>query len=593
MSYLVFARKWRPQTFSEVIGQKHVTKTLQNAISSERIGHAFLLTGSRGVGKTSVARILAKALNCKDGPAIEPCNQCPACTGITNGSSVDVLEIDGASNTGVDDVRELRENARYLPAQSRRKIYIIDEVHMLSNNAFNALLKTLEEPPAHVVFIFATTEPHKIPETILSRCQRFDFRRIPLQEILNQLKKVVQKEGVQISEQSLLVLCREAEGSMRDAQSLLDQVISFGGLEVSDKDVIEVLGVIDRKWLFSTSKAIIKRDSKQCLEIVENIYRFGYSIEHFYQNLLEHFRDLVIAKLGGDVSSLLNLPDNEIEALVELANEVSLEDLQNWFDLLIRSDEEIRRASFPKMVMEMVLVKMANFPSTRSIRDVLLGIEELEQRIERIAGKPTSKGELQAIEDEEEARLPVVENQELEQRIERIADEPAGKGELQVIDEEEARLPVVENQEPEKEPEAKDDNASEGSLDVFWNDLLEHFRTQNPLFAAVLEDGEPVLKGEGKLEISFQNSFCMEKAKNAEFQRAVDRFCQDFFNREIELSFILREGKGNSSKGVSKGHGNRSMANERERIEEDIRRHPVVQQAIEILRGKIVEVRVN
>ncbi len=309
MSYLVFARKWRPQFFSEVIGQKHVTKTLQNAISSERIGHAFLLTGSRGVGKTSVARILAKALNCKDGPATEPCNDCPACTGITNGSSVDVLEIDGASNTGVDDVRELRENARYLPAQSRRKIYIIDEVHMLSNSAFNALLKTLEEPPTHVVFIFATTEPHKIPETILSRCQRFDFRRIPLQEILNQLKKVVQKEGVQISEQSLLVLCREAEGSMRDAQSLLDQVISFAGWFAGDPfdPLLQLL---------NTQEHILYRTGR-------------WKICHLYQ---DHLHDPLWT---GGPSNLLIASDEEVEPILKVLKGYLICEFNKGFDFVI------------------------------------------------------------------------------------------------------------------------------------------------------------------------------------------------------------------------------------------------------------------
>ena len=224
-SYLVLARKWRPQVFEEVIGQRHITQTLQNAISQKRVAHAFLFAGARGVGKTSTARILAKALNCETGPKINPCNQCANCQEITNGSSMDVIEIDGASNRGIDEIRELRENVRYTPAKSHYKIYIIDEVHMLTKEAFNALLKTLEEPPPHIVFVIATTEPHKIPATILSRCQRYDFKRISVKEVMESLKRIVAEEGIQISQRGLISISQESEGSLRDAQSLLDQVI--------------------------------------------------------------------------------------------------------------------------------------------------------------------------------------------------------------------------------------------------------------------------------------------------------------------------------------------------------------------------------
>jgi len=249
MSYLVLARKWRPQLFEEVIGQRHVTQTLQNAISQQRVAHAFLFTGARGVGKTSSARILAKALNCEKGLRTNPCNECASCQEITHGTSMDVIEIDGASNRGIDEIRELRENVRYTPAKSRYKVYIIDEVHMLTKEAFNALLKTLEEPPPHIVFIFATTEPHKIPATILSRCQRYDFKRIPFREVVESLKWIVEKEGIQISQRGLLSIAQGSEGSLRDAQSLLDQVIAYSGREIRDEDVVEVLGLIDRRVL--------------------------------------------------------------------------------------------------------------------------------------------------------------------------------------------------------------------------------------------------------------------------------------------------------------------------------------------------------
>ena len=268
MSYLVLARKWRPQSFEEVVGQPHVVQTLTNAISAERIAHAYLLSGARGIGKTSVARIMAKALNCAQGPSPTPCNECESCEEITGSASLDVLEIDGASNRGINEIRELRENVKYAPARSPHKIFIIDEVHMLTPEAFNALLKTLEEPPAHVIFIFATTEPNRIPITILSRCQRFNFRRIASKEIIQRLEEIVEKEGIRISKNSIQLLTREAEGSMRDAQSLLDQAISFAGNEVRDEDVAEVLGVIDRRLLYDISLAIANHDSQRCLDFL-------------------------------------------------------------------------------------------------------------------------------------------------------------------------------------------------------------------------------------------------------------------------------------------------------------------------------------
>src|SRR4030042_1720671 len=314
-SYLVLARKWRPQLFEEVVGQQHITQTLQNAISQKRGAHAFLFTGARGVGKTSTARILAKALNCEKGLQTNPCDQCTNCQEITHGTSMDVIEIDGASNRGIDEIRELKENVRYTPAKSRHKIYIIDEVHMLTREAFNALLKTLEEPPPHIIFVFATTEPHKIPATILSRCQRYDFKRIPLKEIIGSLKWIIEEEKVQISQRGLLLIARESEGSMRDAQSLLDQVISYGGKQIRDEDMTDVLGLIDQKILYDTIEAIAQKDTERCLEIVENIYQYGYDIQHFCQELLQYLRNLILIKVSRHPEELIELPAEELEGL--------------------------------------------------------------------------------------------------------------------------------------------------------------------------------------------------------------------------------------------------------------------------------------
>ncbi|HPX31796.1 MAG TPA: DNA polymerase III subunit gamma/tau, partial [Smithella sp.] len=294
MEYQVLARKFRPQTFEEVAGQAHVVKTLRNAIAQGRVAHAFLFSGPRGVGKTSVARILSKALNCEKGPTPTPCNQCSNCIEITNNSSLDVHEIDGASNRGIDEIRELRENVKFAPASSRYKIYIIDEVHMLTDPAFNALLKTLEEPPAHVVFIFATTESHKIPATILSRCQCYDFRRIPLKEIIANLELVASKEGINISPIALSWIAEAGDGSMRDSQSIFDQVISYAGLDVKDADVEESLGLAARQYLFRLSEAVLNQDAGSCLIILEEAYLAGIDMKYFYQMLLKHFRNLLL-----------------------------------------------------------------------------------------------------------------------------------------------------------------------------------------------------------------------------------------------------------------------------------------------------------
>jgi DNA polymerase-3 subunit gamma/tau len=393
MSYLVLARKWRPQTFDEVVGQEHVTRTLRNALSSGRVAHAFLFTGPRGVGKTTTARLLAKALNCEHGPTPDPCNACSNCTEITAGSAIDVLEIDGASHTGVDHIRDLTEGVQYRPAKSRFRVVIIDEVHMLSNAAFNALLKTLEEPPAHVKFIFATTEAHKILQTILSRCQRYDFKRIPLRELMQRLRLLAEREGLTADEAGLALVAREADGSLRDAESLVDQVVAWSGGTVNEQTVREALGVADRQALFRVVEAVLARDPAQALRLAAELSQYGYDPRRLCRDLLEHLRHLVIAKISDDPTLLTDLPDHEVAAVRQQAATRSLEDLQRLFTLMLRTEEEVGKTAYTQLVIDMTLVKLASQPAVVPLDEALAQLEALSRRL---AGgnpqEPPSKG---------------------------------------------------------------------------------------------------------------------------------------------------------------------------------------------------------
>ena len=394
MSYLVLARKWRPRVFDDVVGQEHVTRTLQNAIRQDRVAHALLFTGSRGVGKTSCARILAKAMNCASGPTVDPCGTCPACLEITNGTSTDVFEVDGASNNSVDQIREIRESVKFLPARGKRKMYIIDEVHMLTTAAFNALLKTLEEPPAHVLFVFATTEPHKIPETILSRCQRFDFKRISEKKIVEAIGKIAGAEGISVEPAALHHIAREAEGGMRDSLSLLDQVIAFCGTQIAEAQVREVLGIADRRVLSDLTAAILEGNSQRALLLVEDLFHFGIDLQKFAAELVKHLRDLIVIKVCSDPGRLVDLPDGEVEILVELVRDQPPARLHRLFSAMMQGAEEIGRSSFPKLMLEMVLLRLCEQGPTLPLGEVLQGLARLEQRLADGGGPqpPTGSG---------------------------------------------------------------------------------------------------------------------------------------------------------------------------------------------------------
>ena len=399
MAYQVLARKWRPQTFEEVMGQEPITRTLQNALTAGRVAHAFLFSGPRGVGKTSVARILAKALNCEAGPTPHPDNTCQLCREITNGSSLDVLEIDGASNRGIDEVRDLREKIKYLPAQGKYKVYIIDEVHMLTKEAFNALLKTLEEPPAHAVFILATTEPHKVPVTILSRCQRYDFRRIPTGVIQAHLAKLAEQEGWNIDPEGLALVARAAEGGLRDAQGFLDQVVTFGGDGVTTAEIARILGVTDRGSLLGALTAIIDRHGPDLLSLIEALYNQGQDLGRFYQDLTLYARHLLVAGLHPEARHLAAVADTEWDALIALARRTPAVHLHNLLSVLLQGEEDLKRAPQPRLALEVLLLRVIHLEPVLPLADWLARLDTLEKRLEagpRVAPAAAGAGERQA-----------------------------------------------------------------------------------------------------------------------------------------------------------------------------------------------------
>jgi DNA polymerase III subunit gamma/tau len=377
MSYLVLARKWRPQRFSDVVGQSHVTKTLANAIEMDRVAHAFLFSGVRGVGKTSLARILAKSLNCKDGPTPNPCGTCDSCRAVTAGTAVDVIEIDGASNNSVEDIRNLRETVPFRPVLGRYKVYVIDEVHMLSTSAFNALLKTLEEPPPHVKFIFATTESHKIPVTILSRCQRYDFRRIPTSAVIGRLVEILNNEKISFEQGALALIGREAEGSMRDALSTLDQVLAACGDKITTDSVSNILGVVERKVYYELSNALLHRNSRRCLEIIKETDRQGYEMTTFSKGLLEHLRNLVVAGVCKGDKAILDLADDEIAELSQQAGSVSPDALHRLFKHFSEAYESIVRSQHPKILLETALARIADMGELVPAHEILARLERL------------------------------------------------------------------------------------------------------------------------------------------------------------------------------------------------------------------------
>ena len=565
MVYEVIARKWRPQIFQDVIGQEHITQTLLNALNTDRLAHAYLFSGARGVGKTSVARILAKAINCQEGNDGNPCNQCSSCLEITNGSSVDVQEIDGASNRGIDEIRELRENIKYMPSSRKYRVYIIDEVHMLTLQAFNALLKTLEEPPPHVKFLFATTEPHKVPITILSRCQRFDFKRIPLIHIASHLERIAESDGIKISKSGIMIIARESEGSMRDAQSLLDQVSSFTGAQVEDKDIIDILGIIDRDLLFETSRSIINGSSSDCMGIVEKIYNFGYDIKEFYRALMDQYRNLLVSLIAPE-NDLLDMTQNDKDELRLQAEDAGQEKLQQSLNILIAREEDLRYSSHPRLILETIMIKLSQLGDLLSFEDLLKKIEGLEKRLSSSSPSYETVSPVQVSEPPEEwvreEKAPELEKPEESEESEE-PQEP------------------VKPEEPEK-PEVPVVSSEPKS----WEDLLSFIATKNRPMASMLKGWGLNNLSEDVLEIIRGDSLISsDYLDEPERYEKFAGYCREFFDKKMKIRLVGAKFK-NSKKDVrveQKPKQGRELEKEKH---PDI--SPPVQEVLKIFQGEII-----
>ncbi|MCX5881183.1 MAG: DNA polymerase III subunit gamma/tau [Deltaproteobacteria bacterium] len=563
MSYLVLARKYRPQTFADVVKQNHVTQTLSHAISSGRVAHAILFTGPRGTGKTTIARILAKALNCQQGPTVSPCNVCRSCMEITSGQAVDVFEIDGASNNSVDQVRDLRDNVRYMPSHSRYKIYIIDEVHMLSAAAFNALLKTLEEPPAHVLFMFATTEPQKIPLTILSRCQRHDLRRIDTRSILEHLQSLCTKEAVDIPPESLLIVSQEAGGSMRDALSLLDQILSFSEGKITHELVISLLGVIDRQFIYDFSQAVLNGDITEILNLLETGYENGLDLKRLYSSIVEHFRNLLVVKICKNAQQLVDVPLHEIDRMQQQVKSVSVSSLNHIFDMLFSEEATLRYASLPRIALELVFFRIIQTRPALPIDDLIEKLDLLRKEIHH-------PSQHLLVEEHRPYAVP----------------EPGPEPE-QILPRPEP-LASVHSQPPEKSPQQPlriEALESEAALDAALKRIVDKVSETSPALAPVLSRSKLKKIENHTLEIHFfGNGFNLNRIRQPKNEALLKSVINQLFERPIKL--IIQAEKEPLPE-------NQVRASQTQYLRQEALNHPLVADVIEIFGGTVVDIKIE
>jgi DNA polymerase-3 subunit gamma/tau len=571
MSYLVLARKYRPQVFSDIVGQDHLIKTLTNAISIGRVAHAYLLCGPRGVGKTTAARILAKALNCEQGPTPVPCNTCSACVEITEGRSMDVLEIDGASNRGINEVRELRENVRYAPSGGRSKVYIIDEVHMLTTEAFNALLKTLEEPPPHVVFIFATTEPHKIPATIHSRCQRFDFKRVSAPALVKHLSELCARESVEVDQTGLSLIARAAEGSVRDALSLLDQVIAYhaAAKAISADKVAEVLGVADRRVLFELSRAILSRDAQSALSVVDRLFEGGQDLPQFSQAFLSHLRDLTVARTCKEPAPLVDATEAELSELISQAGADGADLLPQHFDHFARVTEEVARSSFPRLLLEMAVIEMINAQPLLPLGDLLERLERMEARVGSSGGGFPASGGTPRFSGTGAAKRP-----RTTARGKQAPSTPP---------------PAAPPRESQASPPAGGGN---GHSIEGWQRLLEGVMEREPVAASAFAAGKLIRWRDDAVVLGYaSDSFELQWAKDPQKLRAFEAACSQQAQRKITVEIRELSADEEASPEVMKASAfqerQRKTADRKRALREEAEGHPVTRKLVENFGAKI------
>ena len=423
-------RVYRPKTFGDVVGQEHIVKTLKNQIKNNNIGHAYLFSGTRGTGKTSTAKIFARAVNCLNPINEEPCNECEICIDTLNDNIMDIVEIDAASNNSVDDIRELRESVKYTPSKAKYKVYIIDEVHMLSQGAFNALLKTLEEPPSYVIFILATTEPHKIPATILSRCQRFDFKRVSSKDIASRMSYICKKENIEAEEKALSLIARNSQGALRDALSILDQCMSFGNEKIEYNDVIELLGTVNIDELFELSQSIIDENTKKSLEILNEFIIWGKDIRNLINDLIDHFRNLMVCKVSKDLYEIISLPEESIERLKEQSQYVNINDLIRILNILSETQDSMKSSSNTRILAEVTIMKIAQPMFDESKEALIKRIENLEEKIE----SGNIKVSTVQIEQSKDVKSQIIEDDKVEENKEDVAYEEVKSEDVRLVE---------------------------------------------------------------------------------------------------------------------------------------------------------------
>jgi DNA polymerase-3 subunit gamma/tau len=549
--YQVLARKWRPQQFDDVVGQEHVTTTLKNAIEQNRLAHAYLFVGPRGIGKTSTARIFAKALNCVKGPTITPCDECDNCKEITEGRSLDVLEIDGASNNGVEQVRELRDTVRYAPARGKFKIYIIDEVHMLTTQAFNALLKTLEEPPAHVKFLFATTEPQKVLPTILSRCQRFDLRRIPASLIVKHLKAIAKKEKVSVDDAALAAIARGAEGGLRDAESALDQLIAFCGNKIAESDVLSVFGLVAHDQIGKLTDAVIDGQTTKALKVLKELDDVGKDLQRLMADLLDHFRNLMVVTLGEEGIQSLQLPETEIDLLRAQAKRVDVDAVLRIIDALSATEGRLRYALSKRVFFEIAIVKAVKARELVGIDSVLKKLNELKGPV--VIGASTTS--------------------------------------LTVVSESKAAKPAS------PAPQRHDSEAapvdSPVSIEEAWAYAMEHLGKVNPIVKSYLVGTRPLGMQGNVLVVGFDQEFAdrkefADRPRNIEVLQAK---LKEKLRMDVALKFEVVKSATPMPARTPTPSATVKGAEPVKKSLDEFKNDPLIKKALEIFKGTIVEVR--